>query len=348
MPHLCHLARPFLMPSEFDLIARYFTRPVQHTVLGVGDDGAVIRPSAGMELVITTDMLVSGTHFLADTDTEALGWKSLAVNLSDLAAMGAEPRWAVVAVALPSADEAWVAAFASGFFAAADAFNVDVIGGDTTRGPLNIAPTVFGEVPQGQALTRAKAQIGDDLWVSGMPGRAALGLAYLQGRAHLDLAGQADCVAALLRPQPRVALGVALRGVASAAIDISDGLLADIGHILKRSEVAADIQFASLPRAAHDACSDESLATACLLTGGDDYELAFTAPTSQREKIAALSRQLRLPLSRIGCVTAAKAGSIGEVKAGEENIYKAVVRDAEGNPLVFDHKGYDHFGGASS
>ncbi|MBZ0125471.1 MAG: thiamine-phosphate kinase, partial [Rhodocyclaceae bacterium] len=190
------------MPSEFELIARHFTRPVRHTVLGVGDDGAVLRPAPGMDLVVTTDMLVAGTHFLPDADAEALGWKALAVNLSDLAAMGAQPRWAVVAASLPAADEIWIAAFARGFFACAEAFEVDVIGGDTTRGPLNLAPTVFGEVPQGQALTRAGARSGDELWVSGTPGLAALGLAHRQGKVSLGEAALARCLAALDRPQP--------------------------------------------------------------------------------------------------------------------------------------------------
>jgi thiamine-monophosphate kinase len=318
------------MPSEFELIARHFTRPVRHTVLGVGDDGAIVRPAAGMDLVVSTDMLVGGTHFLQDTDPEALGWKALAVNLSDLAAMGAQPRWAVVAAALPAPDEAWIAAFARGFFAAADAFDVDVIGGDTTRGPLNLAPTVFGEVPQGQALTRAGARAGDELWVSGAPGRAALGLAHLQGRTRLDLAAQADCSAALLRPQPRVALGLALRGLAGACIDVSDGLLADIGHILERSGLAAEIEFARLPRAALDACADAELARSCLIAGGDDYELAFTAPPAQHEKIEALARKLQLPLTPIGKTL---AGAAGQVR----------LLDAAGQPMPIVHRGYDHF-----
>lgn len=318
------------MPSEFELIARYFTRPVRHTVLGVGDDGAIVRPGAGMELVVTTDMLVSGTHFLPDTDPEALGWKALAVNLSDLAAMGAQPRWAVIAAALPEANEAWIAAFARGFFAAADAYDVDVIGGDTTRGPLNIAPTVFGEVPQGQALKRAGAQAGDELWVSGAPGRAALGLAHLQGRVRLDLAAQADCLAALHRPQPRIALGLALRGLASAAIDVSDGLLADVGHILESSGLAANIDFARLPQAALQSCVDQTLARDCLLAGGDDYELAFAAPLAHHAKIVALSQRLGLTLT---CIGRCKAGPVGEL----------ILRDAQGQPMTTDYLGYDHF-----
>lgn len=318
------------MPSEFELIARHFTRPVRHTVLGVGDDGAVVRPSPGMDLVISTDMLVAGTHFLADSDPEALGWKALAVNLSDLAAMGAQPRWALVAAALPEADEPWIAAFAHGFFAAADAFDVDVIGGDTTRGPLNITPTVFGEVPQGQALTRAGARAGDDLWVSGTPGMAALGLNHRQGKVSLRDTAMAPCLAALGRPQPRVELGLALRGLASAAIDVSDGLLADIGHILERSTLAAEIEFARLPRAALAACADAALAQLCLLAGGDDYELAFSAPPARRKDIEALSARLGLPLTRIGSL---RTGTAGEI----------ALLDAEGRPMSSGRRGYDHF-----
>lgn len=318
------------MPSEFELIARHFTRPVHHTVLGVGDDGAIVRPAPGMDLVVTTDMLVAGTHFLPDTDPEALGWKALAVNLSDLAAMGARPRWAVVAAALPEADEAWIAAFAGGFFAAAAAFEVDVIGGDTTRGPLNIAPTVFGEVPRGQALLRSGAKAGDELWVSGAPGRAALGLAQLQGKAQLAGTAAAGCLAALARPQPRVALGLGLRDLASAAIDVSDGLLADIGHILEASGLAAEIEFARLPRAALEACADQALAKTCLLAGGDDYELAFAAPAEHRARIDALSRALQLPLTAIGRMVEGLAGKI-------------VLRDAAGQPMPLEKRGYDHF-----
>ena len=318
------------MPSEFELIARHFTRPLRHTVLGVGDDGAVVRPATGMDLVVSTDMLVSGTHFLPDADPEALGWKCLAVNLSDLAAMGAEPRWAVVAAALPEADEAWIAAFARGLFACADAFAVDVIGGDTTRGPLNLAPTVFGEVPQEQALTRAGARAGDDLWVSGTPGLAALGLNHRLGKVSLPDTAAARCLAALDRPQPRVGLGIALRGLATAAIDVSDGLLADIGHVLERSALAADVAFDLLPRAALDTGTPAELARQCLLGGGDDYELAFSAPPERRADIGALAAPLGLPLTRIGTL---RDGTAGEL----------ILRDASGRSMPLPPRGFDHF-----
>ena len=318
------------MPSEFALIARHFTRPVRHTVLGVGDDGAIVRPSPGMDLVVSTDMLVAGAHFLPDAEPEALGWKTLAVNLSDLAAMGAQPRWAVMAAALPGADEAWIAAFARGFFAAAEAFDVDVIGGDTTRGPLNLAPTVFGEVPQGQALTRAGASAGDEVWVSGAPGLAGLGLAHRQGKVWLHGTARSLCLTALDRPQPRVALGLALRGLASAAIDVSDGLLADLGHILERSALAAEIDFSRLPHAALAAGGDTELARRCLLAGGDDYELVFSAPAKRHSEVEALAARCHLPLTCIGRLHAGPAAELS-------------VRDAAGQPMPIERRGYDHF-----
>ena len=328
------------MPSEFALIERYFTRPVNQTVLGVGDDGAIVRPSPGMELVISTDMLVAGTHFLADTDPAALGWKTLAVNVSDLAAMGAQPRWALLAAALPAAraaDEAWIAAFAEGFFQCAEAFGIDVIGGDTTRcvnDAMNFCVTIFGEAPSGRALLRSGAKPGDEIWVSGAPGRAALGLAQRQGRCSLAEPQLSACVNALDRPQPRVALGLALAlgGLATAAIDVSDGLLADLGHVLERSRVAATLHFARLPDAALQcgAGVDAPLAQDCLLAGGDDYELVFTALPIHHAKIAALSTTLDLPLACIGQI---ESGLTGQLR----------LLDAAGQPLTQTRRGYDHF-----
>lgn len=310
------------MPSEFELIARHFTRGTSHTVLGVGDDGALIAPTPGHELVISTDMLVEGTHFLADTDAGDLGWKTLAVNISDLAAMGALPRWATLAAALPAADEVWIEAFARGFFACASKHGVDLIGGDTTRGPRSFCVTILGEVPAGQALRRDCAKSGDSIWVSGQPGRAALGLAHLQGRTRLAGPRLADCLAALHRPQPRVALGLALRGVASAAIDVSDGLLADLGHILEQSALAARLQIPGLPAA--------GLERDCLLAGGDDYELVFTIAASLDGKVAALGAELGLPLTRIGATT---DGTPGELS----------LQDANGQLITPTRCGYDHF-----
>ncbi len=319
------------MPSEFALIRRHFTRPARHTDLAVGDDAALIRPSAGMQLAISTDMLVAGTHFFADTDPEDLGWKTLAVNVSDLAAMGAAPRWVVLAASLPAADEAWIAAFARGFFACSEAFGIDVIGGDTTRGPLNLCPTIFGEVPVGQAITRAGARPGDDLWISGAPGRAALGLAQLRGEATLAGADRADCLAALHRPQPRVALGLALRGLASSLLDVSDGLLGDLAHILEQSAVGAVISAGALPLAPLEAaCGDAALAFRACTAGGDDYELLFTAPVARRAEVGALAERLHLPLHRIGSITPAEQG--------------LRLRDHDGQLRPLAANGYDHFG----
>ena len=273
----------------------------------------------------------AGTHFLADTDPEDLGWKTLAVNVSDLAAMGATPRWAFLALALTAADEAWIAAFARGFFACADAHGVDLAGGDTTRGPLTLSVTIIGEVPQGEAITRAGGKAGDDLWVSGQPGMAALGLAALRGETQLSTAGRAACIAALQRPQPRVALGLALRGVATAMLDVSDGLLGDLGHILECSATGAIIDVGALPLAAlrHNG-ADEALARRCLLGGGDDYELLFAAPAARRADVEALAGQLGLALHRIG-----------ELGAEPGTLW---LREADGRLVPGTRSGYDHFG----
>lgn len=318
------------MPSEFDLIARYFARPTPQAVLGPGDDCALLAPSPGMELAITTDMLVAGVHFLPDTDACQLGWKTLAVNVSDLAAMGARPRWALLAGSLPAADEGWIGAFAEGLFACAKRYGVELIGGDTTRGPLNLCITALGEVPAGRALRRDGAQIGDDLWVSGQPGLAALGLAHLQGKTQLTEPLAARCIAALQRPLPRVELGLALQtqGLAHAMIDVSDGLLADLGHILERSGVAAEVFGTQLPYL--PAGAEPVLARQCQLAGGDDYELTFAAPAANRLALAGLAAQLDLPLWRFGRVV---AGTAGELALLDEN----------GQPLPINRKGFDHF-----
>ena len=311
------------MPSEFALIDRHFKRATRHTVLGVGDDGAIVRPGAGCELVISTDMLVAGTHFLANTDAEDLGWKTLAVNVSDMAAMGAQPRWALLAVALPAATESWIEKFARGFFTCADAFGIDVIGGDTTQGPRNFCVTIFGEVPAGTALLRSGAQAGDEIWVSGTLGRAALGLAHLQGRIALAEPELSECLAALHHPQPRVALGLALRGIATAAIDVSDGLLADLGHLLKASGVAATLKLAVTP--------EPTIERDCYLSGGDDYELVFTVPATRHADIVALAESLALPLTCLGIIAAGTPSAL-------------TVLDATGEPLEIARRGYDHFG----
>ena len=323
------------MPSEFELIARYFTRPTNHTVLGAGDDGAIVRPSPGMELVVSTDMLVAGTHFLPDADPEALGWKSLAVNVSDLAAMGAQPRWGLLAASLPEADEGWIAAYARGFFACASAFGVDIIGGDTTRGPMNFCVSIFGEVFPGRALLRSGAAPGDQIWISGAPGRAALALAHLQGRCTLGEAVLGDCLEALHRPQPRSSLGLALTALASAAIDVSDGVLADLGHVLDRSAVGATIYAERLPDAAMRACPhDPALARQCLLAGGDDYELVFTAAPARHAAITDLATALGLALTCIGKITDRAPGESTQL----------TLLDVDGNSLSMPRRGFDHFG----
>lgn len=319
------------MVSEFDLIKRHFQRPTRHTELGVGDDAALFRATAGCELVVSTDMLVAGTHFLPDDEPESLGWKALAVSVSDLAAMGALPRWALLALALPQPREPFVAAFARGLFACADAFGIDLVGGDTTRGPLNFCVTIVGEVPQGGALRRDGAWPDEDIWISGWPGRAALGLAQVRGLTVLGEAGRADCLTALHRPQPRLALGTALRGIASSAIDVSDGLLADLGHILERSGVGAIVDVAALPRDGLDRCCDDAdLVRDCLLAGGDDYELIFTAAAERRDDIDLLAKRLGLPLTRIGSIADEPAGTLH-------------LREADGSLSVPARRGYDHF-----
>lgn len=321
--------------SEFALIERYFTRPTPGAILGPGDDCALVAPTPGMDLAVTTDMLVAGTHFFPDTDPRHLGWKALAVNISDLAAMGAQPRWVTLAGSLPEVDETWIAAFAEGFFACAEAYGVDVVGGDTTRGPLNLCITALGEVPPGQALRRAGASLHDDIWVSGRPGLASLGLAHLQGKVVLPEPWCRLCHAALEKPQPRVRLGLALRGVASAAIDVSDGLLADLRHIAERSGLAAAVrlvQLPHLPKGATPEAIPRALALDAQLAGGDDYELCFTAPVVQRQAIGQIAAELELPLWCIGEMQAGPAGTV-------------TVFDPDGQPVAFERQGYDHFAG---
>lgn len=317
------------MLTEFDLIQRHFTRSTPDAVLGVGDDAALVRVNELMELAISTDMLVSGTHFLADADPFLLGHKALAVNLSDMAAMGAQPRWVVLALSLPETNEVWLEKFSAGFFALANEHHVSLIGGDTTRGPLNICVTIMGEVPHGKALRRSNAKTGDDIWVSGKLGDAALALAHLQKRVLLTDAEFSACAPSLHQPTPRVALGLALRDIAHSTIDISDGLLADLGHVLKASRVGAEIFFSALPiSSAMQSMHDKKLIQQFILTGGDDYELCFTAPKTQRAKIEKLSLRMSLPLTPIGHVTIASG---------------CIVHAQNGQPIHLEKSGYDHF-----
>ncbi len=317
------------MPSEFDLIHQFFTRPAKRTVLGVGDDAALIRVAVGQELAVSTDMLLAGRHFFSDDDPESLGHKTLAVNLSDLAAMGATPRWALLSLALPEANARWLERFSAGWFALAEAHGVSLIGGDTTRGPLTFSVTIMGEVARGQALRRSGAQVGDEIWVSGTLGDAALAVAYLQRRIQITPHAAAMVLPRLHRPTPRVKLGQKLLGLANSAIDISDGLLADLGHVLQASSVGAEIRINALPLSETlRAYWHDDVARHAALAGGDDYELCFTAKVAQHAAIALLGKRLKLPLSCIGSISR-KPGLI--------------VRDANEQIFNFKGTGFDHF-----
>ncbi len=321
--------------GEFDLIARHFTRPAppgSAVVLGVGDDGALLQPTQGHQLAISTDMLVEGRHFFAGADPEALGHKALAVNLSDLAAMGARPLGFTLALALPAADDAWLAAFARGLFALADTHACPLVGGDTTRGPLNLCITVFGEVRPGRALRRDAARAGDDLWISGRTGEARLALALRRGEAWArgEPADIADVVDRMDRPTPRLALGQALAALdgAHAALDVSDGLLGDLGHILKASGVGAQIDVDALPvaPALQNLALEHRLD--CLLAGGDDYELLFTADPAARDAVLAAGRTTDVAVTRIGRIAAAPGLRL---------------LDARGHRIEAPRRGFDHF-----
>jgi thiamine-monophosphate kinase len=320
------------MTPEFELIKRHFTRVQKSSVLGVGDDCALFIPGPGLAQAVSTDMLVEGRHFAAGADPEKLGRKSLAVNLSDLAAMGATPRFAFLALALPTLDDAWLAAYSRGFFSMADAHGVELAGGDTTGGPLNICITVMGEVAPEVALRRDAARDGDDVWLSGHTGCAALALAHREGRVSLPAAALEYCATRLDDPEPRVALGRRLLGVARGAIDISDGLLADVGHIAERSGLRIEIEREALP--VHEsllACNDAPLRIECLAAGGDDYELAFVAPRNERPRIEEIGRDLGVKLTRIGCA-----------RTGDS---RAVLVDERGVEIPLRRAGFDHFSG---
>ena len=326
--------------GEFDLIARYFTRPVRPdgaAVLGVGDDCALLAPAPGMQLAISSDMLVEGRHFFADVDPEALGHKALAVNLSDLAACGARPLAFTLALSLPRVDESWLAGFARGMWQLADAHGCELVGGDTTQGPLNICITVFGEVPPRQALLRSGARPGDDLYVSGTLGDARLALEALLGHITLPADVPARARQRLERPTPRVALGLQLRGIASSAMDLSDGLVGDVSHILKASRVGAVIDVdvttnliaASAYLSSGSGIFDAELLRRCTLSGGDDYELAFTSPPDRRNAVAAAAAACGTAVTRIGTVVA-------------EPGLRLV--DGQGQPVENRYASFDHFG----
>ena len=328
--------------TEFDLIARYFTRPSPRAALGVGDDCALMDASPGTQLAISSDMLVEGRHFFADVSPRALGHKALAVNLSDLAACGASPRAFTLALALPSINEAWLQEFSDGLWSLAEAHDCALIGGDTTQGPLTICITVFGDVPRGRALLRSSAQVGDDIYVSGTLGDARLALEALQGR--LDLALPPDRVKEVLahtrhrleQPTPRVALGTALRGIATSAIDISDGLAGDLGHVLKASDVGAlvntDITMTLIAAYNRIDWASATFGTQnrlkTVFSGGDDYELAFTAPGAARDAVVAAAARSQTPVTRIGVIE--RASGLRLV-------------DGHGRPVAGDFTSFDHF-----
>jgi thiamine-monophosphate kinase len=317
-----------VLTPEFNLIERYFTRPAPGAVLGVGDDCALLSVGAGKELAVSTDTMVSGVHFLPNTGPRNLGHKALAVNLSDLAAMGATPRWFTLALTLPEVDHSWLQPFSAGLLALADETPIELVGGDTTRGPLSMTITVMGEIPAGKALRRDGARAGDDVWVSGTLGDAALGLRCLQQRVSLPEEQRVYSVSRLERPMARLALGMRLLDVANSAIDISDGLLADLGHICERSHRGARLELSAIPASSVMAKQPEAIRIECQLSGGDDYELCFTSPMRVRNRIAALSADLGLALTRVGAITE------------EESV---LVMDAGGRPVVTKKPGYDHF-----
>ena len=319
--------------TEFELIRRFFTHRTPGARLGVGDDAALVRARAGKELAIAADMLVEGRHFLAGADPKRLGHKALAVNLSDMAAMGATPRWATLALALPRVDSRWLAAFARGFMTLARRHRVDLVGGDTTRGPLAICVQIVGEVPAGQALRRDGATPGDDVWVSGRLGEAALALAQMEGRIRVPPRERRAFEQRLHAPTPRVALGVALRGIAHSAIDISDGLLADLGHICERSRVGASIEWEALPATpAARALAQTDAGAQALLAGGDDYELCFTASARRRSEVLRAAERARTEVMLVGRIVRRRRAAAA-----------VEVLDSIGKPLRIRRRGYDHF-----
>lgn len=332
--------------GEFELIERIFRRPQDahrgRVALGGGDDCALLQVQAGEQWAVSTDTLVEGRHFLSTVDPAALGHKALAVNLSDLAACGAKPQVCTLNLTLPRADEAWLRGFAQGFFALADEHGIVLAGGDTTGGPLSITVTVMGTVPMGEALMRSAAQVGDDLWVShpafgGLGiGDARLALETFRGRVSLPQAGFEATRQRMERPQPRVALGQALRGLAHAAIDLSDGLMGDLQHVLKASNAGAQLWWAALPRSAWVAAQGREVQRDCLLAGGDDYELLFSAPSARRDELPARAAACGVHVSRIGQLV---PGSGIEVFDDEA----ACAAGSPAWPANLLPRGFDHF-----
>lgn len=319
--------------GEFELIAKYFSRPARRVALGVGDDCALLAPQPGMQLAVSMDTLVEGRHFLADIDPRVLGRLALAVNLSDLAACGAQPLAFMLSLTLPQVDEHFLAGLSAGLFALAERHELDLMGGNTTAGPLNIGITVFGEVPQEAALLRSGARPGDDLWVSGTLGDARLGVEAVRGQVALDVPALAQARQAMEMPQPRVSLGLALRGLATSAIDLSDGLVGDLSHVLRASgrggaPLGATLDVDALPRSALLAAQPRDCQHLCLLAGGGDYELLFTSPPARRDAVQAAAGSAGVPIKRIGHV---------ETPPGVR------VHDGRGMAVVGPWHSFDHF-----
>jgi thiamine-monophosphate kinase len=331
--------------GEFDLIWRFFKagsesmaqNQTNQVLLGIGDDCALLQSDGAQSLAVTSDMLVEGRHFFANANPEWLGHKALAVNLSDLAAMGAKPVGFTLALALPHADASWLAQFSQGLFRLAQKWQCPLIGGDTTQGPLTICITALGHVPSGAAIKRSGAKAGDDIWVSGSLGDARLALGALRSEWPLDHSSLEAVLPRMHEPEPRITLGMQLRGIASSALDVSDGLLGDLRHILKASQVNAEVLIDQLPTSPTLAAQTERLRRQCAANGGDDYELCFTTPKHKRAEIESLSTAI-LPLTRIGSISSASNGT-------EPTL---ILRDANGNPLTAADsmlltQSFDHF-----
>lgn len=313
------------MTSEFEIIERYFKKKMKQTALGVGDDAAMIHVRNNYQLAISSDMLIENIHFLKNTNPSHLGWKSLAVNLSDIAAMGATPKWATLSISLPKINHAWLKKFSKGFFKCADKFGIDLIGGDTTKGPLSISITIMGESKKDEALLRSGAKINDDIWVTGQLGLASMGLANLQGQLKLPPRIKMKCIRALEIPTPKTFLGSYLSRYANSCIDISDGLIQDLRHILKASKVGASLLLNDIPC---EKFIHTSKQYQFVLNGGDDYELLFTAPKKNRTFIKKIAKKTNTPVTMIGNITKKKALNI---------------LSEQGKSIKFNPKGFDHF-----
>ena len=313
------------MTSEFEIIERYFKKKMKQTALGVGDDAAMIHVRNNYQLAISSDMLIENIHFLKNTNPSHLGWKSLAVNLSDIAAMGATPKWATLSISLPKINHAWLKKFSKGFFKCADKFGIDLIGGDTTRGPLSISITIMGESKKNEALLRSGAKINDDIWVTGQLGLASMGLANLQGQLKLPPRIKMKCIRALEIPTPKTFLGSYLSRYANSCIDISDGLIQDLRHILKASKVGASLLLNDIPC---EKFIHTSKQYQFVLNGGDDYELLFTAAKKNRPFIKKIAKKTNTPVTMIGNITKKKALNI---------------LSEQGKSIKFNPKGFDHF-----